>query len=42
MTSVMEAGFVFWGVFVVFFLVIVSYVVWMLRTEAKEDRGQEP
>ena len=42
MSSVLEAGFVFWGVFVVFFLVIVAYVAWMLMTEADEDRGERP
>ena len=42
MSNVLEAGFVFWGVFLVFFLVIVAYVVWMLKTEANEDGGSEP
>ena len=40
MSSVLEAGFVFWGVFLVFFLVVVAYVVWMLRIEAREARDR--
>jgi len=28
-----EAGFVFWGVFAAFGLLVVGYVVWMKRTE---------
>lgn len=31
-----EAGFVFWGLFVVFGLFVVAYLAWMWRTEKKE------
>jgi hypothetical protein len=27
------AGFVFWGLFVVFALIVVAYIAWMRRTE---------
>jgi hypothetical protein len=28
-----EAGFVFWGLFVAFAVIVALYVVWMLRVE---------
>jgi phage shock protein PspC (stress-responsive transcriptional regulator) len=33
MRSVLEAGFIFWGLFLVFGLVVVAYLVWMLWVE---------
>jgi len=29
----LEAGYVFWGLFLAFALIVVLYVVWMLRAE---------
>ena len=31
-----EAGFVFWGLFLVFALIVVAYVIWMRWTERDE------
>jgi hypothetical protein len=31
--SVVEAGFVFWGLFLVFALIVVAYLIWMVRIE---------
>ena len=30
------AGFVLWGVFVVFAVIVVAYAAWMLRVERRE------
>jgi cbb3-type cytochrome oxidase subunit 3 len=35
MRSILEAGFVFWGLFLVFALIVVAYLVWMVRTERR-------
>jgi uncharacterized membrane protein len=32
-SAVLDAGFVFWGVFVVSAATVVGYLVWMRRTE---------
>jgi hypothetical protein len=43
--AILEAGFVFWGVFLVFALIVVGYVVWMVRTERSQGsprRSDEP
>lgn len=37
MTSILEAGFVFWGLFLVFGLIIVGYLIWMSRVEREEQ-----
>ena len=29
----LEAGYVFWGLFIAFALIVVLYVIWMLRVE---------
>lgn len=29
----LDAGFVFWGLFVAFALIVVLYVVWMIQAE---------
>jgi cbb3-type cytochrome oxidase subunit 3 len=34
--SVLDAGFVFWGLFLVFALILVAYLFWMLRAEGTE------
>lgn len=36
LTEVPSAGFIFWGVFFVFGLVVAAYLVWMRRTERSE------
>lgn len=36
MRSILEAGFVFWGLFLVFGVVVISYLVWMLWVEGGE------
>lgn len=36
MSTIVEAGFVFWGLFLVFALIIVAYLVWMRRVERDE------
>ena len=30
-------GFVFWGLFVVFGLIVLAYVIWMLWVEGREE-----
>jgi hypothetical protein len=40
--AVLEAGFVFWGVFLVFALVVVAYVVWMVGTERVQGSERLP
>jgi hypothetical protein len=34
---VIEAGFVFWGLFLVFGLIVVAYLIWMVKAEGDED-----
>lgn len=36
MRSVLEAGFIFWGLFGVFFLIVVLYLLWMWWVERRE------
>ena len=36
MRSVLGAGFVFWGLFLVFGLVVVAYLLWMVWVERGE------
>ena len=33
MKSILDAGFVFWGLFLVFGLIVVAYLLWMRRVE---------
>ena len=33
MKSILDAGFVFWGLFLVFGLIVVAYLIWMRRVE---------
>jgi hypothetical protein len=35
--SILEAGFVFWGVFLSFALIVVAYLVWMIWVERGGD-----
>ena len=34
--AVLDAGFVFWGLFLVSALIVVAYLVWMLREDRRE------
>jgi phage shock protein PspC (stress-responsive transcriptional regulator) len=36
---IVEAGFIFWGLFLVFGLIVAGYVVWMIWVENRD--GQE-
>ena len=36
--AVLEAGFVFWGLFLVSALIVVAYLVWMFREDRRERR----
>ena len=33
MRSILEAGFIFWGLFLTFGVIVVLYIVWMWRAE---------
>ena len=33
----LEAGFVFWGLFLVFALIVVAYVIWMTWVERDDS-----
>ncbi len=37
MRAVLEAGFVFWGLFAVSALIVVAYLAWMRREDRRED-----
>ncbi len=36
MSTALNAGFVFWGLFLVFALIVLAYLIWMYRTENRE------
>jgi hypothetical protein len=36
--AVLDAGFVFWGLFLVSALIVVAYLAWMVREDRKERR----
>ncbi|MFC1660443.1 hypothetical protein ACFL3S_03105 [Gemmatimonadota bacterium] len=36
--AILEAGFVFWGLFAAFAVILVGYLVWMWWTEREEPR----
>jgi cbb3-type cytochrome oxidase subunit 3 len=36
--AILDAGFVFWGLFLAFGIILVAYLVWMYRSEGKETR----
>lgn len=35
----MNAGYVFWGLFLVFAIIVVGYIYWMVTTEKKEKNA---
>jgi hypothetical protein len=35
---IVEAGFIFWGLFLVFGLIVTGYVVWMIWVENRDGR----
>jgi hypothetical protein len=37
MRSVLEAGFIFWGLFATFGLIVVLYVIWMVWVERRKE-----
>ena len=37
MRGLVDAGFVFWGLFLAFGLFVVAYLVWMRRAEKAEE-----
>ena len=37
MRGILDAGFVFWGLFLVFGLFVVAYLVWMYRAERVDE-----
>ena len=38
MRVILDAGFVFWGLFLVSALIVVGYLAWMWREDRKEGR----
>jgi len=34
--NVLDAGFIFWGLFLVFALIVVGYLFWMVWAEGRE------
>ena len=43
MRTLLEAGFIFWGLFGLFGLIVALYVLWMWWVEKKDEAGlQEP
>lgn len=36
MRSILDAGFIFWGLFLAFGLLVLAYVIWMRWEEGKE------
>ena len=41
MRSILEAGFIFWGLFGVFGLIVVLYVLWMWWVERDGTREED-
>lgn len=41
MRSVLEAGFIFWGLFLVFGLIVAGYLLWMYMAE-RDERDPDP
>ena len=41
MRSILEAGFIFWGLFGVFGLVVVGYLFWMWWEEGRGDDTED-
>lgn len=42
MKSILEAGFIFWGLFLIFGLIVVAYVLWMGWVERRIGQGEDP
>jgi hypothetical protein len=42
MRSVLEAGFIFWGLFLVFGMIVAGYLLWMYLAERDEDDTDPP
>jgi hypothetical protein len=42
MRSILDAGFVFWGLFLVFGLIVGAYLVWMAWVERTGDSPVPP
>ncbi len=38
MRAILDAGFVFWGLFLASALIVVAYLAWMYREDRKERR----
>lgn len=36
-----DAGFIFWGLFLVFGIIVVAYIIWMVHVE-RGDSGPPP
>jgi len=36
MSTALNAGFVFWGLFLVFAVIVSGYLIWMYRAEGRE------
>lgn len=42
MNSILEAGFIFWGLFLVFGLIVAGYLFWMYKAERDEHDPDPP
>ena len=42
MRSILEAGFIFWGLFLVFGVIVVGYILWMRWVEGRDHPEEEP
>ena len=42
MSRALEAGFIFWGLFLVFALMVLLYITWMRWVEGRASRGSDP
>lgn len=41
MRSVLDAGFIFWGLFLVFGVIVIAYVLWMGWVEKGDGQGPD-
>jgi hypothetical protein len=39
--SIFDAGFIFWGYFLIYALIVVAYYVWLSAANRREQRRQE-
>ena len=42
MRSILDAGFIFWGLFLVFGVIVVGYILWMRWVEGSDHPVEEP